>query len=41
MAALLEEAQEGLAKLVGVHVWDYIGQVWEETGVEIVAAAQT
>jgi hypothetical protein len=29
---LLEEAQEGLAKLVGVHVWDYIGVVLEETG---------
>jgi len=32
MAALLEEAQEGLAKLVGVHVRDYIGVVLEETG---------
>ena len=32
VSALLEEAQEGLAKLVGVHVWHYIGRVLEETG---------
>jgi hypothetical protein len=32
VSALLEEAEEGLAKLVGVHVWDYIGVALEETG---------